>query len=69
MSTTRVSGAPAPRSEGQARGTLLVADRIVTLGHGRYRARAMLIRGKRVVWVGDDPAQAPPHADRLDLAG
>jgi predicted amidohydrolase YtcJ len=48
---------------------LLTADRFVTLGHGRYRARAVLIRGSRVVWVGDDPAAAPPHADEVDLRG
>ncbi|HEX9765659.1 MAG TPA: amidohydrolase family protein [Nitriliruptorales bacterium] len=52
-----------------ARGTLLTADRIVTLGHGRYKARALVIRGKRLVWVGDDPEQAPPHGDRIDLDG
>lgn len=51
------------------RGTLLVADRVVTLGHGRYRARAILVRGKRVVWVGDDPDQAPGHGQRIDLDG
>ncbi|MDP9021287.1 MAG: amidohydrolase family protein [Actinomycetota bacterium] len=51
------------------RGTLLVADRVVTLGHGRTEARAALVRGKRVVWVGDDPAAAPPHAARLELPG
>jgi predicted amidohydrolase YtcJ len=62
------SGVPR-REERPTRGTLVVADRVVTLGHGRYRARALLIRGKRVVWVGDDPALAPPHGDRLDLAG
>ena len=52
-----------------ARGALLVAERVVTLGHGRHRARALLIRGKRVVWVGDDPEQAPPHRTRIDLPG
>lgn len=52
-----------------ARGALLVADRIVTLGHGRHRARALLVRGTRVVWVGDDPDQAPAHAVRIDLPG
>lgn len=71
--TTATSDTGAPRppasNEPQQRGTLLVADRIVTLGHGRYRARALVIRGKRVVWVGDDPEQAPPHASRVDLAG
>ena len=72
--TTTEAATPAtagrPRAtEPPGRGTLLVADRVVTLGHGRYRARAVLIRGKRVVWVGDDPEQAPPHADRFDLAG
>lgn len=48
---------------------LLVADRVVTLGHGRYRARAVLVRGKRVVWVGDEADGAPPHALRVDLSG
>ena len=52
-----------------ARGALVVADRVVTLGHGRHRARALLIRGKRVVWVGDDPDQAPPHRRRIELPG
>jgi predicted amidohydrolase YtcJ len=52
-----------------SRGTLLLADRVVTLGRGRVDARAVLVRGSRVVWVGDDPAQAPPHQHRLDLAG
>jgi predicted amidohydrolase YtcJ len=52
-----------------ARGTLLVADRILTLGHGRKHARALIVRGSRVVWVGDDPEQAPPHQDRADLRG
>ncbi len=52
-----------------ARGTLLTADRIVTLGHARTDARAVLVRGSRVVWVGDDPGNAPPHHARLDLEG
>ncbi|WP_165403985.1 amidohydrolase [Egicoccus halophilus] len=51
------------------RGTLLVADRIVTLGRARSEARAMVVRGSRVVWVGDDLSQAPPHEHRLDLTG
>lgn len=51
------------------RGMLLTADRIVTLGHGRYQARAILVRGSRVLWVGDDPDLAPPHARRVDLDG
>lgn len=51
------------------RGTLLVADRVVTLGHARTDARALLLRGSRVVWVGDDPEQAPPHRYRQDLPG
>lgn len=50
-------------------GRLITADRIVTLGRGRHRARAMLVRGSRVAWVGDDPAQAPPHREHLDLTG
>lgn len=52
-----------------ARGTLLTADRIVTLGHARVDAHAVLVRGSRVVWVGDDPQAAPPHRDRVDLPG
>jgi predicted amidohydrolase YtcJ len=52
-----------------ARGTLLTADRVTTLGHGRTDARAVLLRGSRVVWVGDDPAQSPPYATRYDLDG
>ncbi len=32
-------------------------------------ARAVLVRGSRVVWVGDDPAQAPPHQHRHELDG
>jgi predicted amidohydrolase YtcJ len=56
-------GAPPPR------GVLLAADRVVTMGHGRTDARAVVVRGSRVVWVGDDPEQAPPHRDRIDLAG
>jgi predicted amidohydrolase YtcJ len=51
------------------RGTLLVADRIVTLGRGRLDARAVLVRGSRVVWVGDDPDHAPPHQHRHVLDG
>jgi predicted amidohydrolase YtcJ len=51
------------------RGTLLVADRVLTLGHGRAEARAVLVRGSRVVWVGDDLEHAPPHQHRLDLDG
>ena len=51
------------------RGTMLVADRVVTLGRARATARAVVIRGSRVVWVGDDPDQAPPHHDRMDLPG
>ncbi len=58
-----------PGSDPDARGTLLVADRVVTLGHGRYRAHSLLMRGSRVVWVGDDPAGAPPHARRVELDG
>jgi predicted amidohydrolase YtcJ len=54
---------------GAARGTLLVADRVVTLGHARMTARAVLVRGSRVVWVGDDPDQAPPHQHRHVLDG
>ena len=51
------------------RGTLIVADRVTTLGHARTDARALLVRGSRVVWVGDDPDQAPPHRERHDFDG
>ena len=61
--------APAGRRSPPPRGTLVVADRVVTLGHARQAARAVLIRGTRVVWVGDDPRTAPPHEHRLDLDG
>jgi predicted amidohydrolase YtcJ len=60
------TGATVERS---ARGTLLVADRVVTLGHARTDARAVLVRGSRVVWVGGPPAAAPPHQTRHDLPG
>lgn len=49
--------------------TLIVADRVVTLGHARVQARAVLVRGSRITWVGDDPATAPEHDQRLDLDG
>lgn len=49
--------------------TLLVADRVVTLGHARVQARAVLVRGSRITWVGDDPQAAPEHDQRLDLDG
>jgi predicted amidohydrolase YtcJ len=65
--TSEVPGnAPAPTP---ARGTLLTADRVITLGHARTDAHAVLVRGSRVVWVGDDPATAPPHGQRIDLDG
>jgi len=57
------------RDARRPRGSLLVADRVITLGHGRVHARALVVRGSRVVWVGDDPEQAPPHQDRLELPG
>ncbi|MFU8840380.1 MAG: amidohydrolase [Nitriliruptoraceae bacterium] len=58
-----------PQRSAPTRGVLLTADRIITLGRGRTRARALVVRGSRVVWVGDDPAEAPPHRARLDLDG
>lgn len=51
------------------RGVLLTADRIITLGRGRTLARALVVRGSRVIWVGDDPDDAPPHRGRVDLDG
>ena len=70
MSAPQTTAAADPHEDDAGpRGTLLVTDRVVTLGHGRYHARAVLVRGKRVVWVGDDPQSSPPHAHRLDLDG
>lgn len=63
---------PAAEDLGSAaapRGVLLTADRVVTLGHARTDARCVLVRGSRVVWVGDDPAHAPPHHAQHDLTG
>jgi len=68
VKTTMTSRTSRPE-RGTARGTLLAADRIVTLGHGRKAARAMVVRGSRVVWVGDDPEQAPPHGERVEFPG
>lgn len=48
---------------------LLVADRIVTLAPEHRRARALVVQGGRISWVGDDPEQAPPHTERVDLDG
>jgi predicted amidohydrolase YtcJ len=58
-----------PQRGAPTRGVLVTADRIITLGRGRTRARALVVRGSRVVWVGDDPAEAPPHRGRVDLDG
>ncbi len=69
MSSTAPTASAAASDPTPARGVLLVADRVITLGHARTDARAILVRGSRVVWVGDDPEQAPPHHARHDLAG
>ncbi|MDQ4130169.1 MAG: amidohydrolase family protein [Actinomycetota bacterium] len=61
-------GSP-PETEASPRGTLIVADRVVTLGYARSEARAVLVRGSRVVWVGDELDAAPAHAARLELTG
>lgn len=68
MSSSSTALATAERAA-PPRGTLLVADRIITLGHARTDARALVVRGSRVVWVGDDPDQAPPHGARVELDG
>ncbi len=57
------------RERAAPRGLLVTADRIVTMGHARTRAVALLVRGSRVVWVGDDVTQAPEHQDHIDLTG
>jgi predicted amidohydrolase YtcJ len=68
--TTETTSPPAePTAATAPRGTLLLADRIVTLGHARTDAHAVLVRGSRVVWVGDDPSHAPPHQAEVDLRG
>jgi predicted amidohydrolase YtcJ len=67
-STVPVAASPASSSP-PPRGILLTADRVVTLGHARVAARAVVVRGSRVVWVGDDPEKAPPHQVRHDLSG
>jgi predicted amidohydrolase YtcJ len=66
---TATRGARGTATASVPRGTLLVADRVITLGHARIDAHAVVVRGSRVVWVGDDPAQAPPHQYRHDLPG
>ena len=49
---------------------LLVADRVRTLAPGRPEARAVLVSGERIAWVGTDPADAPAKdARRVDLGG
>ncbi len=58
-----------PTREAPPRGTLILADRVVTLGYARTEARAVLVRGSRVVWVGDDLDAAPTHAARHELPG
>ena len=67
--TSTIPDEPSTRSSPTPRGTLFVADRVVTLGRGRYKAKAVLVRGTRVAWVGDDPASAPPAEQRVDLGG
>jgi predicted amidohydrolase YtcJ len=69
VSITATVPARQRRTPAPARGTLVTADRVVTLGHARTAARAVLVRGSRVVWVGDDPEDAPPHHTRTDLDG
>jgi predicted amidohydrolase YtcJ len=69
VTTATTSSSSSPAHESPLRGTLLVADRIITLGHARTDAHAVLVRGSRVVWVGDDPSQAPPHQAEVDLTG
>lgn len=69
LATARATGRARVPQAGTVRGTLLVADRVLTLGRGRAEARAVLVRGSRVVWVGDDPDHAPPHQHRHHLDG
>jgi predicted amidohydrolase YtcJ len=69
VTTATTSTSAGPSVAASPRGTLLLADRIVTLGHARTDARAVVVRGSRVVWVGDDPAHAPPHHAEVDLSG
>lgn len=48
---------------------LLVADAIDTPDPEVRSARAVLVRGQRIAWVGQDPADAGPHDRRVDLDG
>ena len=50
--------------------TLLVAAGIHTVDDpAAAPARALLVDGDRIVWVGDDPAASPPHDRAADLGG
>jgi predicted amidohydrolase YtcJ len=69
VTTATSEPATSATAAGPPRGTLLVADRIITLGHARTDAHAVVVRGSRVVWVGDDPATAPPHGAEVRLDG
>ena len=69
MSSTLPAAVGIAGTKPSPRGVLLLADRVVTLGHARTDARAVVVRGSRVVWVGDDPTHAPPHQTRHDLTG
>ncbi len=51
------------------RRTLLVAEGVHTLDERDTTARAVLVDGERIAWIGAEPADAPASDQRLDLAG
>ncbi len=55
---------------GRSPGVLLVADAVRTASPRGASARCVLVRGRRIIWLGDDPAAAPGVVDlRVDLSG
>lgn len=61
----RIAGAPAGDEP-----LLLVGAQVQTLDEAQPHARAILIRRRRIAWVGDDPeGNVPPGCRQLDLTG
>lgn len=63
--TGRIAGAPAGDEP-----LLLVGADVRTFDPARPNAKAVLVRRRRIAWVGDDPdGQVPPGCRQLDLTG
>ncbi len=61
----RIAGAPVSDEP-----LLLVGGHVLTLDESQPSARAVLIRRRRIAWVGDDPTGiAPPGCHTVDLSG